>query len=209
MEALDLTPALRARLVARRVRALRGAPPRAALFLLRAYLRALRRRDWFSLQSCTPAHDVAALLDLARGRRNVVELGTATGWTTGALVAADPRRQVLSFDPVEQDGRGAYLGLLRGTARARLTLVQAPGAAGAEHALAPTGVDLLFVDSSHEEEPTVQEVEAWRPRLAPGALVVFHDYANPAFPGVRSAIDRLGLAGEVRSGMFVWRAPGA
>lgn len=205
MQDLDLTPALKARLVLRRVAALRGAPPRSALFLLRVYLRALRRRDWFSLQSCTPAQDVVALLALAEGRRDVVELGTATGWTTGALVAADAARRVLSFDPVEQENRAEYLGCLPAAARDRLTLVRAPGADGAADPRAPAFVDLLFVDSSHEEEPTVQEVDAWRPRLRPGAVVVFHDYENPAFPGVSAAVRRLGLDGEVRSGMFVWR----
>ncbi|WP_158276968.1 class I SAM-dependent methyltransferase [Paraconexibacter algicola] len=206
MDERSLSPALKLRLLARRTLALRGAPPRAALYLLRVYGRALRRGDWFSLRSCTPAQDVVALLALADGRREVVELGTATGWTTGALVAADPARRVLSFDPVEQDGRAAYLGCLPAHARARLTLVQAAGADGAADPRAPARVELLFVDSSHEEEPTVQEVRAWRPRLAPGALVVFHDYENPAFPGVAAAVQRLGLDGEVRSGMFVWRA---
>jgi cephalosporin hydroxylase len=84
-------------------------------------------------------------------------------------------------------------------------LVAAPGADGA--AAASGGVELLFVDSTHARDDTVAEVRAWSPRLAPGALVVLHDYANPAFPGVRAAVEALGLDGEVRSGMFVAPAP--
>jgi cephalosporin hydroxylase len=68
-------------------------------------------------------------------------------------------------------------------------------------------VDFLFVDSTHERDDTIAEVEAWRPRLAPGALVVLHDYGNPAFPGVGEAVAALGLRGESRGGCFVWRAP--
>jgi hypothetical protein len=201
-----LTPARRARLLVRRVLALRGMPPRAAWFHVRVYGRALRRGDWFSLRSGTPPRDVAELLRVARGRRDVVELGTATAWTTGALVVDDPERRVLSFDPIVRPEREAYLALLSPAARARVTLVEAPGAAGTAHA---TGdADLLFIDSSHEHDATLEEFTAWREHLAPGAAVVFHDYTNPAFPGVARAVADLGLTGEVRSGMFVWRAPG-
>ena len=201
-----LTPALRARLLVRRVLALRGMPLRAALFHLRVYGRALRRGDWFSLRSGTPPRDVAELLRVARGARNVVELGTATAWTTGALVVDDAERRVLSFDPIVRPERDAYLALLSPAARARITLVEAPGAAGA--AQATDLADLLFIDSSHEHAATVEEFSAWRDRLAAGAVVVFHDYTNPTFPGVARAVADLGLSGEVRSGMFVWRVPG-
>jgi predicted O-methyltransferase YrrM len=198
-------PALPPRVVAARLAALRALPPRVALFQARALGAALRAGDRFALDSVTRPGDVAELLRLARGRTRVVELGTAVGWTTGSLVLADPARRVLSFDPVVQRHRARYLGLLPAPARARLELVAAPGADGA--AAARGGVELLFVDSTHERDDTVAEVRAWSPRLAPGALVVLHDYANPAFPGVRAAVDALGLDGEVRSGMFVAPAP--
>jgi hypothetical protein len=64
---------------------------------------------------------------------------------------------------------------------------------------------MLFIDSVHEREPTLAEFAAWRPRLDPGALVVFHDYGHPRFPGVQEAVAELGLEGDVRGGMFVWR----
>jgi hypothetical protein len=69
-------------------------------------------------------------------------------------------------------------------------------------------VELLFVDSSHDRYATVSEVTAWRPRLAPGALVVLHDYANPAYPGVAEAVRELGLEGVQIGRFFVWRKPG-
>ena len=47
---------------------------------------------------------------------------------------------------------------------------------------------------------------AWRGALAPGAIVVFHDYGHPAYPGVREAVNELGLRGSERGGVFVWRA---
>ncbi len=194
-----------ARSLARRLLGVRALPPRVAWFHARALVHATRAGDAFALQSATRPVDVALLLSLAEGRRTVVELGTATAWTTVAFALADPERRVLSFDPVVQAHRDRYVALAPAQARARIRLVQAPGTAGAADAEAP--VDLLFVDSTHERDHTVAEFEAWRDHLAPGALVVLHDYDNPAFPGIREAVQALGLRGEVRGGCFVWRAP--
>jgi len=198
----SLSAVRRARLLASRLPALRVLPPRVALFHARALAHALRVDDAFALQSATRPADVATLLRLARGRRSVAELGTAVAWTTAALALADPGRRVVSFDPVVQPHRDAYLRLLPASARERIELVAAPGAEGAAHATEP--VDLLFIDSTHERDDTIAEVEAWRPRLAPGAVVVFHDYDNPAFPGVRAAVEALGLSGAADGGSFVW-----
>jgi predicted O-methyltransferase YrrM len=188
------------RSLARLLLATRALPPRPALFQARAMLRAARLRDDWALQSSTRPADVAALLRLGRGRRNAVELGTATGWTAGALLLDDPQRRLASYDPVEREHRHAYLALLPASARRRLELVEAPG-----HDARHDGVELLFVDSSHDRDATVAEVRAWQPRLAPGALVVLHDYGNPAYPGVAEAVAELALVGHPHAGMFVAR----
>jgi predicted O-methyltransferase YrrM len=189
------------RLLAARLPALRVLPPRVAVFHARALVHALRAGDDFAVQSATRPQDVALLLRLAAGRRYVVELGTATAWTTAAFALADPERRVLSFDPVEQPHRAEYLRLLPARARERVSLVRAPGADGPPHATAP--VDLLFVDSTHERDATIAEIEAWRPHLAADGVVVLHDYDNPAFPGVREAVEALGLRGLRQAGSFV------
>jgi predicted O-methyltransferase YrrM len=179
-------------------------PPAVAWYLLRARLLAERRDEDWARFSSLPAASLARLLDLAGGARNVVELGTAMGWTTGALVLARPDRTVTSYDVVRYDGRAHYLGLLAESARARIELVTAPGASGPPGGARP--VDLVFVDASHDRVQTAAEFSAWRPAVAPGGLVAFHDYRNPDFPGVAEAIDDdLGLAGEVVGDMFVWR----
>ena len=79
------------RQLARLLLATRALPARAALFQARAMLRARRLGDDWALQSSTRPGDVAELLRLAEGRRLVVELGTATGWTaarSSAVVSA-------------------------------------------------------------------------------------------------------------------------
>ena len=69
------------------------------------------------------------------------------------------------------------------------------------------GVELLFVDSSHDRAATVAEFRAWEPRLAPGALVVLHGYGDPAYPGVAGAVEELGLSGREHAGLWLWDAP--
>src|ERR687885_1377412 len=110
------------RSLARLLLTVRVLPPRVALFQARAMLRAARLGDDFALVSSTRPPDVAELLRLARGRHEVVELGTATGWTAGSFLLADPARRVTSFDPVVREHRDDYLALLPGSARARLKL---------------------------------------------------------------------------------------
>lgn len=190
------------RVLARRLAEVRRLPPRVAVFHARALLLAARLGDDFTLRSVTQPADVRTLLGLARGRERIVELGTAAGWTAGALALTGAR--VLSLDPVVVPQRARYLALLPRATRERITCVQAPGVEGVAHAGGP--VDLLFVDSTHERAATVAEVQAWRPALAPDALIVLHDFANPAFPGVTEAVCDLGLDGDVRGGMLVARA---
>ena len=177
-------------------------PPRVARFQLRALHLARRLGDDFAWRSATRPPDVREILRLAAGRRTVAELGTATGWTAASLVLDDPERRVLTFDPVEQQHRAAYLALLPETASARIALHAMPGDEGAA-AAAGAGVDFLFIDSTHSREGTVAEVQAWRPVLAENALIVLHDYGNPSFPGVAEAVADLGLGGDVRGGCFV------
>jgi len=192
------------KVLARHLAQARELPPRAAIFRICALIRAWRRGDRFAIESATRPADVAELLKLAEGRRRVVELGTATGWTTAALVLADRERRVLTFDPVVQDHRADYLALLPAAARRRIELVAATGADGAQNA---GEQDLVFVDSTHEHDATVAEIIAWTPKLRSGGLLVLHDYENPAFPGVAAAVRDLELPGDVTGGMFVWSKP--
>jgi predicted O-methyltransferase YrrM len=182
---------------ARRLSAL---PPRVAWFHLRARARAWRLRD-DAPKGALRADDLAVLMRVASGRRRVVELGTAKAWTAISLAVADEARTVVTYDPVVQHVRARYAELVPERVRARITFVDQPGSVGP---LDPdSGVDLLFIDSSHEREETVREYERWRPALAPGSVVVFDDYNHPDFPGVRQAVDSLGLTGEVRGLLYI------
>lgn len=205
----------RSSVLAKRLRRLRGElrlvvrlrrlPPRVVLFTMRARAHAWRSDDRFSLASAAGPGDLAVLLSLARGRQHVVELGTGTAWTSIVLVVADPARLVISYDPEQRAHTTSYLRLAGAGACGRIELRGEADSAGPHDFDHP--VELLFIDSSHERAATVAAFRAWRPALAPGAVVVFHDYDHPGYPGVSEAIAELELTGEVKEGLFVWRAP--
>jgi hypothetical protein len=66
-------------------------------------------------------------------------------------------------------------------------------------------VELLYLDGPHRDEPNQAIFRAWEPRLAPGAVVAFHDWGNPRYPGVREAMAALGLEGIAVGQLYVWR----
>lgn len=179
-------------------------PRRIARFDWRAHRLASRIGDQFSLVSATRPTDLALLLRLARGRRNIVELGTGTGWTAVALALHDERREVITYDPVYRPERERYLELVDPRVRERITFVEAPGSSGP---LGEQAIDLLYVDSAHGHRETVEELHAWQPALAPDALVVLDDFTHPDFPGVREAVAELGLSGQQRGTLFVHGVP--
>jgi predicted O-methyltransferase YrrM len=180
-------------------------PPGVAWFYARAYRLARKHRDEFSVIAAALPEDVSRLLALAKGRRYVVELGTGTAWTAIALALADPRRQLVTYDPVPHPQRAWYLELASAAARARIEIRSQPAEWGPADGDPP--VELLFIDiSAHTRSDTVNAFRTWRRALAPDAVVAFHDY-GPAFPGVVEAIEELGLHGTVSGhSLFVWRA---
>ncbi len=184
---------------------LRVLPARVAWFQWRARQTATRTGDRFSLASVTRPGNLAFLLRLAEGRRHVVELGTATAWTSISLALADPLREVVTYDPIEWGERERYLALVDDATRERVMLVPGPGSAGPVRD--NLVVDLLYVDSSHARDETIEEVNVWRPTLRAGARIVFDDYDHPDYPGIREAIEALGLTGHARGTVFVHEVP--
>jgi predicted O-methyltransferase YrrM len=184
---------------------LRALPAPVGRFFWRAYRHARRTGDQFSLASAARPAELARLLALARGRESVVELGTGTAWTAIALALDEDKRRVVTYDPCMRDERDAYLDLAGPSVRARIDLRAEPDTHGPREGDPP--VQLLFIDSSHERDAVVAAFRAWSEAFEPGAVVAFHDYGHPNYPGVREGVVALGLEGRESGGLFVWRAP--
>jgi predicted O-methyltransferase YrrM len=193
-----------ARALAREARHLRALPRPVARFYLRAWWTAIRTRDAYTLAIATRPSDAVTLLGLAHGHTEAVELGTGTGWTTIALALADGRRRVVSYDPDVRTERERYLALVDPGTRARLDLKPEPAQWARP---APASVGFLFIDCEHDRGTTADAFRTWEPAVVPGGTVGFHDYDHPLFPGVREAVDELGLAGDATGGVFVWHKP--
>jgi predicted O-methyltransferase YrrM len=133
----------------------------------------------------------------------VVELGTGTGWTALALALTDPLRQVVTYDPIYRPERERYVELVAPEVRSRVKFVTADGASGPAEA---GTIDLLYIDSTHARQATIDEFRAWQPAFGEDAVVIFDDYDHPEFPGVREAVQALGLAGSQRGTLFVYEA---
>ncbi len=180
-----------------------------ALFYLRCLALAARTRDGWTLQAVTRPRELSRLLELAGTRRVVVEDGTASGWTAAALALAEPTRTVITLDPEVRAQRERYLELLDRETRSRIRLLQArteEGPAALSDSRPPL-VDVLFLDGDHGRDGAIAAFAAWRPALADDAVVAFHDYGDPAWPGVEEAVTELGLRGEVQGTLFAARVP--
>ncbi|HEY1540608.1 MAG TPA: class I SAM-dependent methyltransferase [Solirubrobacteraceae bacterium] len=200
----DRSPVQRARRLALQTASLAKLPRPVARFWWRALRRARAEKDTWSIDvACRPA-ELRVLLDALSGARRVAEVGTAAAWTTSCIALARSDRTVDSWDVEAHPERDRYLALLPAAERARITLHDRPGGLGPA---APPPVDAVFIDSSHEREETVATFRTWEPALTVGGVVAFHDYDDDAYPGVTEAVRELGLQGEARGHLFVWRKP--
>jgi predicted O-methyltransferase YrrM len=198
----DRSPMQRARRLALQAASLARLPPPVAAFWLRALRRARAAGDTWSIDvACRPA-EMRVLLDALNGKGRVAEIGTAAAWTTCCLALAQRGREVHSWDVEAHPERARYLALLAPADRARVHLHDRPGGLGPAD---PPPVDAVFIDSSHEYDETVATFRTWEPALAPGGVIAFHDWDDEAYPGVTQAVHELGLRGEARGHLFVWR----
>ncbi len=111
---------------------------------------------------------------LAGGRRRIVEVGTAYGYSTLWLADGQgPHGTIVTIDP-DQERTDLARGWWRqaGIADEQITVVSAPAldAFAADDARLAGPFDLAFIDALKPEY--ARYVAALRPRLAPGALLV-------------------------------------
>lgn len=49
--------------------------------------------------------------------------------------------------------------------------------------------DFIFIDAMHDRDSVAADIEAWWPKLRPGGVMAFHDYADQTWAGVKEAVD--------------------
>jgi predicted O-methyltransferase YrrM len=119
-------------------------------------------------------HSGRVLSTLAVGRTRIVEVGTAIGYSTLCLaLGSGPAGRIATIDPDrDRTDRARAFWRTAEVADERIAVVNAPALdafAAGEAALAGP-FDLAFIDALKPEYPAY--LEALRPRLAPGALLI-------------------------------------
>lgn len=128
---------------------------------------------WFS------QYDIAVLIPEVQKLRpgeSYVELGTNRGrsfWV--ARKFSDPAVKIIGFDTMEDPQ-------VEGTIFYRED--------SAEGAKRITGVvNLIFIDADHGYESVKLDIAAWYPKMALGAVMLFHDYDEATSPEVVRAVN--------------------
>lgn len=65
-------------------------------------------------------------------------------------------------------------------------------------------VDMVFIDGDHKYETVVKDIKKAYELLKPGGLICGHDYNHPMWPGVKQAVDELGVP-NLEDGTIWWR----
>src|ERR1700719_438501 len=105
-------------------------PVEVRRFYLLALWTAWRRHDQYSFDVVTRPRDLIEVLGLAHDADRVVELGTATAWTTIGPALARCSRHVISYAAVDRPQRQMYLQLIPPSVRDRITFVNDIGRSG-------------------------------------------------------------------------------
>jgi predicted O-methyltransferase YrrM len=136
--------------------------------------------------------------------RTLVEVGSYQGRSTvvlgSVLRALSPQSRLYAIDPHEGTVGRADRRLSRGTPTFDAFMANISAAGVSEH-IEPVRslsyetewdrpIDLLFVDGLHDRLNVERDYRHFAGFLAPGAIVLFHDYAS-YYPGVVEFVDHL------------------
>ncbi len=125
----------------------------------------------------------------AKRARTVIELGCFTGWSTVHMAHALRQTGSGHIHYLDYDQRflDQTAGNLRRLGLADLaTPLQGMSTSPEVLRRLPAEADVVFIDTSHEYQPTLEEIALYRARLAPGGCLVLHDSLSA--PGVRRAV---------------------
>ena len=169
----------------------------------------------YGLVSADVGEALAHLASVVPADEAIVEIGSFRGKSTCYLAAGSKDgfgAKVFAVDPWDTPGNASgRFGFAEPSTRqrfdeqvrsmrfaSRVTALQGFSADVAKRWKGPL-VGLLFIDGDHAEASVRADFEAWKPKLRDGAMVVFDDYLSPKNPGVKKAVDSLGLDVTVKA----------
>ena len=143
---------------------------------------------------------------LAATAGEVLEVGSAFGYSAIAMALAAPHVRVTAVDPHTQLGSHPVAGgsreVMAGNLEAygvadRVRMVVAPSQSALPTLVADGAqFGLVFIDADHTDEAVTHDVTWTLKLLRPGGVLACHDLDEGSCPGVRAALDRLFVAPE-------------
>jgi SAM-dependent methyltransferase len=160
-----------------------------------------------SLGNYLPKPDIGALrlalkMSAAPGK-TYLEVGSFTG-TTAIIACKAGYETVLGVDtwaggsdPADwingfyrETGDLAYQTFLQNTAGYPIAPLRMSSLEASKR-FSDGSLDVVFLDGDHSYELTLQDVQAWLPKVKAGGFLCGHDYGIPEFPGVSLAVDKI------------------
>lgn len=115
--------------------------------------------------------------------KNVLEIGTGPGESLLAM-AEDTNAHITTVD-IEKCEQARDKLMFFGDYQDNVTFIQ-----GKSDKLNLMGwFDLVFIDGGHEYKQVKKDIEQFHHWVKDGGFLVFHDMTNPAWPGVRKAVE--------------------
>lgn len=142
----------------------------------------------------------------------IVEIGSFKGKSTCALAEGSTGAPVYAVDPWDLSGnisgrfgfaepltREAFNRQVRECGHQDTITAMQMFSLDAAHVYDGPPIGLLYIDGNHAEGSVRADYQAWRGHVDSEATVVFDDLDTPRNPGVRRAIESLGLNFDVEA----------
>ena len=137
-------------------------------------------------------HDIAAETEADFGPGAViVNIGIFRGATMYCMRAGAPRARMVGIDIQYPQGARLHPSL-----KAKVIV----GDSGKCHKGFEGPVHLLFIDGDHSYKGVMADIDGWTPKIVPGGVVAFHDYApEPKVAAKHAGIKRAVLIWELEA----------
>jgi glycosyltransferase involved in cell wall biosynthesis/predicted O-methyltransferase YrrM len=146
-------------------------------------------RFLFSIAQTTPGNGEIVEIGSCFGRSTIYLAEGARHANRGTVWAVDPHTGDIAWDLGRVSTYEVFLRNIREfgvESRVKPLKMTSKEAAQAWNG---TPIRVLFIDGWHSYEAVTEDILLWFPHVVPGGLIVFDDYSNPEFPGVRQAVD--------------------
>jgi len=154
--------------------------------------------------------ELLCLYDLAKDRKNILEIGSFKGRSTFALCSTGSNvtavdSWVLDFNPESEiNGEKVYQEFLKNTKEfTNLTTVRADAEVAIKEYEQET-FDMIFLDFRTEYNDYVKDLNMCLPRLKQGGIIVGHEYSKD-WSGVTKAVDERFNKPDGVVGMIWWK----